>query len=334
MNPILLESIRGNTVESFHRGVVCIVNDKNEIIYSLGDVNQIAFPRSAMKLFQHIPFLMSNYGQEIKDKELAIMCGSHNGEKKQTNLTKEILEKYNLSPNQLKCGAQLPELKEDKIELYKNNELPTALHNNCSGKHAGFLSYSNLSGKNIDSYLDKNHPLQQEILEICAAFYEYKKEDINIALDGCSAPIFSFPIFNMAIAYRNLVSPSGELSKYQQACQRIVKACTKHPYFVGGTKRYCTQLMEIAGDRVVGKTGADGIYCIGLIKEKIGIAIKIDDGKMGPQYHVAHSLLKQLGILRNEELKALKEFENPEILNYAKNKVGELKIADKLATLI
>lgn len=325
MNPILVESFRGKTLESFHRGSVCVVDENDKVIASAGDITQVSFPRSAMKLFQHLPFLLGSLGEHLSLAEIAIMCGSHNGEARHRNLASTILEKVGLNENDLLCGAQLPELKEDKIVLYKSNLQPTALFNNCSGKHAGFLSYCIAKGYETADYINPKHPLQLEILAVCSLFYGYPASKINIAMDGCSAPIFSFPLFNMAVAYKNLVVQKGDLLPYANAAKKVVDACTTHPYLVAGAKRYCTLLMEIAGDRLVAKTGADGIYCIALRKQKIGIAIKIDDGKMGPQYTVAQHLLKQMGVLSEKECTLLNAFYETEIINYSKHTVGFIK---------
>jgi hypothetical protein len=85
---------------------------------------------------------------------------------------------------------------------------PTAIHNNCSGKHAGMLALCKLLDFNTQDYLNPLHPVQQLILDYVAAFYEYPKEKMVCALDGCTAPIYSIPAYHQAICFRNLVEPS------------------------------------------------------------------------------------------------------------------------------
>jgi len=329
MNPILVESYRGEVLESFHRGVVCLVNERGDIIDGIGDVTQLCYPRSSLKLFQHIPLLMSGAVEkyQLTLEEIALMCGSHNGEKKHMEIATQILQKAGLKPNALQCGVQMPTLKEDIKTLYQSNLSASALHNNCSGKHAGFLLYCVYKGYDTQGYLDLKHPLQQEILAVSSEFYEYDKANTQCGVDGCSAPIFAYPVYNQALAYKNLIAPTPALQSYKKALDLIVEAVAKYPYMIGGKKRYCTQLMELAGDRVIGKTGADGVYCLALRKKKWGLTIKIDDGKMGPQYLVVQNILENLNILTEIEKQELLQYHQETMKNFGKKVVGELKVS-------
>lgn len=331
-NPILVENYRGETLESFHRGVVCIVNEQGKLISSIGNPEQICFPRSTMKLFQHLPLLMhpevKKYNLTLED--MAIMCGSHNGEQIHREHAHSLLERAKLSEGQLKCGAQMPELQRDKIAMYVRSESPNALYNNCSGKHAGFLLYCQLMGYDIETYLNPDHPLQKEIKQACSEIYEFDISKMQVAKDGCSAPIYSVPLVNQAIGYKNLVAPTKALEKYAGAFHKIVEACTSFPYLVAGDKRYCTALMKLAGDRIVAKTGADGVYCLALRDRKWGIAVKMDDGKMGPQYIVVQNILERLGVLTSDECNQLKEYHSETVLNYAKLETGRVCASEVL----
>lgn len=331
-NPILIESIRGKTLESFHRGVICVVNEEGEIVFSIGDEQQICYPRSTMKLFQHLPFLQSEEFKKVNltPSQLAVMCGSHNGEIEHQKEAESILKLGGLKMNQLQCGGQMPELTKDRVELYKSGANPNHLHNNCSGKHAGFLLYCHLKGWSLENYLDPEHPLQQEIKQVVADLYEYPIEKLAMGRDGCSAPVYSMPIYNQAVSYKNLVSPKGTCSKYFESLQKIVEACTQHPFMVAGNKRYCTQLMEVAGEQVVAKTGADGVYCMGLRKKGWGVSIKIDDGTMGPQYIAAQHLLEKFINLSSDACEKLKEYHTEERYNFSKRHVGRFNASQKL----
>lgn len=330
MNPVLVECYRGEVIESFHRGVVCVVNEYGEILEAIGDVSQICYPRSAMKLFQHIPFLMSDAVKKYKltDEEIAIMCGSHNGEERHLNVVKGILDKAGFTLNDLLCGPQMPTLKEDIINLYKTGQSASTLHNNCSGKHAGFLLCCQHFGWDTANYINPDHPLQMAIKNICAEFYEYKLKEIKTGMDGCSAPIFSFPVYNQAVSFKNLILPSAKLKKYKPALDIINRAVLANPFMLAGSKRYCTDLMRSAGDNIIGKTGADGIYCIAIKSLELGICIKIDDGKMGPQYLVAENILENLQVLTSEAKSLLREYKIEHLKNYAKREVGKLKVAE------
>lgn len=324
-NPILVENIRGEVVESFHRGSFCVVDEQGNVIWSEGDIQQVSFPRSALKYFQHIPFLLSggfdSFG--FGDRELAIMCASHNGEPMHLEVVDDVLGRISLNSDALKCGAQQPTLKKDFVALIKANKEPSCMHNNCSGKHAGFLAHCCHNHLDLEHYLSASHPLHQQIKQITSLFYEVPEEELAVGVDGCSAPIFGMPLYNQALAYKNLVSPmSWKNAELTIACDRIVQAVTKYPLLIAGTKRYCTDLMRITNGRIVGKTGADGIYCLSIPHKKWGIAIKIDDGKMGPQYQVAQEILMKLNLLTAEEAERLQAHWHCDNKNFAGNLVG------------
>lgn len=323
MNPVLVEVIRGEVVESFHRGIICIVDENGKVIFSLGDIEQLCYPRSAMKYFQHIPMLASGAFDSLNLtlKDLAIMCGSHNGEDIHKTQVESILKGSSLSLNALQCGAQAPTLKKDLYALIRNNENPSSIHNNCSGKHAGFLAYCQFKGWEVDSYISLEHPMQKEIKHIVSKFYEVPEEDLKCGIDGCSAPIFGMSVRSQAIAYKNLISNNFEES-LQLSCRRIVEAVTQYPEMVAGTQRYCTDLMRVTNGRIIGKTGADGVYCLAIPEKKWGISIKLDDGKMGPQYQIAQDLLQKLNLISQEEANQLNPYKEFDITNFAGRKVG------------
>jgi L-asparaginase II len=331
-NPILVEVNRGEVLESFHRGVVCIVDKDNTVIYSVGDVQQLCFPRSALKFFQQIPILTSGAIEHFgfTTKEIAIFCGSHNGEEQHVQTVRNILSKIGLEESALQCGPQMPTLREDQVEMIKNDIKPQRIQNNCSGKHAGFLAYCVFRGWPVETYLELNHPLHLEILDVIAKFHEYPKEQIKAGVDGCSAPIFAFPVFNQAVAYKNLVYPNQFDEATQKACKLMIDAIVEYPMMIAGHKRYCSDLMRLSEGKLIGKTGADGIYSIGVCEQALGICIKVDDGKMGPQYNIAQSIVEQLQILpqsANQELESYVHFENK---NFGGMVTGETKVSTLL----
>lgn len=332
MNPILVEVYRGEVLESFHRGVVCVVDKDGKIIYSEGDVQQICYPRSALKLIQVLPLLehggMEHFGFTLE--EIAIMCGSHNGEPEHQRVVNSILNKIGLDKEHLFCGPQYPTDRQTANSLIKNSEKPHHIHNNCSGKHAGFLAYSVLRGWDTKNYISPEHPLQQEILQTSADFYEYPKEKMNIAYDGCSAPIFSVPVYNQAVGYKNLVHPPQFSDERKKACATVVEAVTKYPFMVAGSKRYCTDMMQITAPKIIGKTGAEGIFSMALPEQKIGVTIKIDDGKMLPQYNVAQRFVEATGMFNKEELAPLQHYQEAEIKNFNKFVSGKITTREGL----
>ncbi len=331
MNPILVKNTRGGVVESFHRGSICVVDESGKVIWSLGDVNQVSFPRSALKLFQHLPLLVSGafdaYG--FTEKDLALMCGSHNGEIQHTTQVQSMLNTLKLEILNLKCGAQPPTLKSDFVHLIKSNQEPSAIHNNCSGKHSGFLAYCQYNQLPLDSYLDESHPLHQAIKKVTAQFYEIDEKNLIVGVDGCSAPIFGMPLYNQALAYKNLAaSEKFGSKKLTESCERILSAIARNPEMIAGTKRYCTDLIRVTKGRIIGKTGADGVYSLCIPEKKWGIGIKVDDGKMGPQYQIAHELLQELKLITHDEAEELEAYGNVKVKNYAGNEIGDSLCVD------
>lgn len=332
MNPILVEIYRNNVLESFHRGVVCIVNNAGEIVFSWGDVQQITYPRSAMKLLQVIPLIagggIEKFGFTLE--EIAVMCGSHNAEAEHLRAINSILQKIGLDKNALHCGPQYPSSKRDANALIKADEKPHHIHNNCSGKHAGMLAACILNGWPTEDYINPNHPLQQEILRVCSLLYEYPADHMVIALDGCSAPIFSVPVYNQALGYKNLVANKHLDQSIQNACNIIIEAVSKYPFMVAGTGRYCTDMMKITAPKIIGKTGAEGIFCLTFTEQQLGVCIKIDDGKMLPQYNVAQALIEASGLFTQEQLQPLHHYAETELKNFNKLVTGEIKVKQEL----
>jgi L-asparaginase II len=332
MNPILVEVYRGGLLESFHRGVVCVVNQQNEIIFSVGDTEQLCYPRSAMKLLQVIPLLLNGGVEKFNFnlEEIAVMCGSHNAESEHLRVVSSILKKMGLNPDHLNCGPQYPSSKKDTNALIKADVKPHQIHNNCSGKHAGMLATCALMNWPIEDYINPNHPLQKAIKEICALMYEYPEQKMITALDGCSAPIFSVPVKNQAIAYKNLVSNNHLPDAVKAACAMVVKAVSAYPFMVAGSKRYCTDMMQITAPQIIGKTGAEGIFCITFTEQKLGVCIKIDDGKMLPQYNVAQALVNASGLFTEDKLAPLQHHLQTPITNFNKLTTGEIKVSEPL----
>jgi len=331
-NPILVERYRGGVLESFHRGVICVVNKHNKIVFSLGDVEQICYPRSALKLFQIIPLLESGAVEHFgfTMEEIAIMCGSHNGEPEHLRVVHSILKKIGLDKSSLHCGPQYPTLNEDKNEMIKHDHKPEDIHNNCSGKHAGFLALCVFLDLDVENYFDANHPIQRIIKTVTAEMHEYPEDKIVTAIDGCSAPIFSLPVYNQAVAYKNLIYAEQFGHVRKKACETIISAVTDYPYMVAGTQRYCTEMMEICGNRIFGKTGADGVYSLGFIRENLGCTIKIDDGLMGPQYAVAQELIEKSGMFSEKDLQPLRHYAYQHVFNWNKWETGITKVNEEV----
>ena len=326
MNPILIERTRGALVESFHRGAICLVNSTGQVILEIGVINLLTFTRSALKLFQAIPLVESGAadGLKLSESEIAITCGSHNAEKEHLTAVNGILEKINVNSSFLKCGAQMPTGRLPRNEIRATGSNPTHIHNNCSGKHAGFLALCKHLDLNTEGYLEETHESQILIKEVVAEMLELKPTDLVLGEDGCSAPNYAASIYHQAIGYKNLVADTHS-DKRNKTCLRIIEACIKQPLMIAGRDRYCTDIISATKGEVIGKTGADGVFCMAFPKLKMGCAIKIDDGKMGPQYKVAQAIVDSLGISISEDLS---KYQETAVKNWNKHTVGVERISE------
>lgn len=331
-NPILVQVNRGGVLESFHRGSVCVVNSANEVVFKLGNSNQICYPRSALKLVQTLPLIdlggIEHFG--FTDEEIAVMCGSHNAEDKHLEAVESIFIKIGLSKDYLACGPQYPTHKPTHEHLIKLDLKPQQIHNNCSGKHAGMLALCKLLNFPLEDYINPNHPVQKLILEYISEFYEYPASKMVCALDGCSAPIYSIPVLNQAIAFKNLVYPVAFSVSKQKACKRLISIVGSNPFMIAGSQRYCTEMMNITAPKVIGKTGAEGVFCMSFVEQKLGVCIKIDDGKMYPQYQVAQALLEASRLFTKEELAPIHFYAEKELRNFNRLICGETRVNAEL----
>lgn len=328
VNPILVEVWRGKVLESFHRGLICIVDEEGKIVFSAGNPQQIIYPRSSLKPFQVLPLIelggIEKFGFTLE--EIAIMCGSHNGQPRHLQVVQSILNKIGATENDFNCGAHYPWLQPDIKELYIKGLNPKQIHNNCSGKHAGFLALCKLIDAPLEDYLNPEHATQKLVKAAIAALCEYPEEQLTLGVDGCSAPVFAMPAYNMALGYKNLAS--GKHSKDRKnACAIIVEAMAKHAFMVAGNERYDTDMMNALGNEVIGKVGAEGVFGLTFHStKKYGVAIKIDDGKMQPQYAVAQHIINNSGLFTPAQVATLEKYLTADILNHAQRITGYFKV--------
>jgi L-asparaginase II len=312
MNPeILAKVVRGETIESVHRGHLVVVDGGGEMIFSLGEPATVTFFRSAAKPFQAIPFVASGAAERFgfTEKEIALACASHSGEKFHTELAQKMLERIGLSEADLNCGAHLPFDENRAAEMLRAGETPTQIHNNCSGKHAAMLAFARHIGADTKTYEFLENPVQQRILETVSYFTGTPREEIRIGIDGCAAPNFALSLRAMALSFARLVFPPKDLDEEtREAVRRIVSAMMFYPELVGGTERLDTVLMQAARGALISKIGAEGVWLCGVLpterwKKGLGIALKIEDGNdFRARPVVAVEVLRRLGIFSPEIL--------------------------------
>lgn len=330
MSEKLVEVVRGSLVESIHRGDLAVVDYTGRMLYSVGDPREkVTFIRSASKPIQAIPIVTSGAAEhyQFTDCELAVFCASHNAEPVHVETVLGILMKIGLAESALQCGSHLPFNKEAANKLLQNKQEPSEVHCNCSGKHSGMLALARHMGWDIGNYLDVNHPVQQAMRQSMATFAGMNKDDIVIGIDGCGVPVFGLPVYNMALAWARLARPEVLDAAHANAAQRITKAMTACPMLVAGTGRLCTGLMTHLNGRLVAKSGAEGVYCAGILEQGIGIAVKMEDGNGRANGPAIIDTLRQMGFLTAADLANLKEFHNPTTYNHRRDIVGESRAA-------
>jgi len=329
---VLVEVTRAPLVENRHRGHAAVVDHSGRLLYSAGDPHHMTYWRSSAKPVQALPVVESGaadrYG--ITDKELALFCASHNGETMHTETVLGILAKIGLGQEKLQCGNHMPYHEGTTREMLRQGIPATTLHSNCSGKHSGMLTLIAHMGWDADNYLELEHPLQQTIMDYLSDLCVYPREQILIGIDGCGVPVHGLPLSNMSLAYARFCSPQGMKEERAQACLRVAKAMMAHPEMVGGTDRFCTDLMKVTKGRLIGKAGAAGVYSVGIMDEGIGISVKAEDGLGRGRDSATVEILLQLGYISLGEAELLAKYHRPKNINHRQEVVGEVVPVVKL----
>lgn len=326
-NPVLIEVLRGSIVESVHRGAVCVADADGAIVWEAGDTERPVFPRSAVKAIQALPLVESGaadaYG--FGQRELALACASHSGEAAHTELARAMLAKAGLVESALECGTQWPTNRAAADMLTRDAANPCALHNNCSGKHSGFLCTCVHAGIEHRGYVGADHPEQEMVRAAMEAVTKAHHGPENRGTDGCSIPTYAVPLRNLARGFARMVSGNGLEPRRAKAAERLLKACMAEPFLVSGTGRADVALMEASPGHIFAKTGAEGVYCAALPELGYGIALKCDDGATRAAEAMIAAVLARL-LARNEAVAAtLNELANPVFSNWNGIDVASLR---------
>lgn len=295
MAAALIEIWRGDLLESLHTGHAVVYGPQGaERIW--GDAGAVVFPRSSCKMVQALPLIESGAAAAagLGLKHLALSCASHSGAALHVGAVGDWLTGLGMGESDLRCGSHLPFDKVEATRLTCSDEKPCQLHNNCSGKHAGFLTL-NRHLKGGSEYVEIDHPVQ---LAVRAAFEELTGEtSAGWGVDGCSAPNFACTLEGLARAMRYFAAARPEGSLRTAAAARLVQAMTSFPELVAGENRACTKLMRATGGKVAVKTGAEGVFVAILPEQKRGVALKITDGASRASEAAITALLVHLGAL-------------------------------------
>lgn len=332
VHPVLAVATRSGAVESWHRGAVAVWHDDAAVL-TVGDVQRPVFARSAVKPLQALPFLERGLAERLQlpAEEVAVMCASHDGAPLHTAAVRALLARGGLREEQLGCGPHQPFDQDSRLALLRLGERPTRVHNNCSGKHSGFLHLARECGDDLAGYLDPACRSQQEVNAAVAAMAGLPGP-VPTGLDGCGAPTFVLPLVALARAFCRLANPVGLGAVRAAACRHILAAVGQAPALLAGEKRFCTALLRQWPGRCFAKNGAEGVYSVALAPDParrrwpgaLGIAIKIDDGAERGYQPVIVDLLQHLGALPAGLPPALAAFHRQPILNTQQLVVGEV----------
>ena len=322
----MVELWRGGMLESQHLGHAVICRAGGEIAEAWGDPNITIFPRSSCKMLQALPLMESGAADAagLTDRQLALACASHQGAALHTDAVAQWLAGLGMAETDLRCGSHFPDDRPARNALIKTDDSPCQFHNNCSGKHAGFLTLNQYL-RGGPEYVDTTHPVQQAVR---AATEEVAGETSPLyGIDGCSAPNFALSLHGLAraMAFFAGANPEGDLRN--RAAARLTRAMAAFPEMVAGEGRACTALMRAMGGRVAVKTGAEAVFVAILPDQKLGVALKITDGTTRASEAAIAALLVHLGALDAAHPTAQAYINTPQ-RNWRGFETGQLRIAN------
>lgn len=332
-NPVLVEVTRGGRVESRHRGAVVAVDGDGKVVLALGDTGAATFPRSAVKAMQALPLVESGaadaYG--FGDRELALASSSHSGEPEHAALAAAMLAAAGRNETALECGAHWSFEQSVLITQARTMERPSALHNNCSGKHAGFVCTACHAGTPLAGYGGYEHPVQAEIRAVMAELTGTALGSDACGIDGCSIPTYAVPLERLAHGFAKMATGTGLSPARARASGRLISACMAEPFYVAGTGRACTRLMQAAPGRIFAKTGAEGVFCAAVPEQGVAVALKCEDGATRAAESMVAAALARFFAAEPEIRAALLAFANRPLRNWNGLHVGDIRAAGALA---
>ncbi|MCY7314854.1 MAG: asparaginase [Rubrivivax sp.] len=344
-NPILVEALRGGVVESLHRGALAIVDADGAVHTQLGDILRPIFPRSACKVLQALPLVASGAAARLglTDAELALACASHGGEPQHAATAAAMLAKAGLDATSLECGAHWPHHDGSIKALAAAGQQPSALHNNCSGKHAGFVCLAcQLAGDGdardigdirnfVRGYTGLQHPVMREVSAALQATTGYDLAHTAVGTDGCNIPAYAIPLRHLAHAFARVGTGTGLSPEHQHAAKRLRAAVAAAPEMVAGSGRFDTRVMARLRERVFCKVGAEGVYCAALPELGLGVAIKMDDGNTARACEVVMAAcIERLLPLVDADAVFMRCFSDVVLSNWNGVEVGRLRAAGLL----
>lgn len=327
--PFLVEVTRGAMSESRHRVAAAVVDASGAIILAAGDPERPIYARSAIKPIQALALVETGAAEAfgLGDTEIALACASHSGEPAHVRAVRAWLSRIGCSEEDLECGAHPPLYQESADTLVRSGIEPSPIHDNCSGKHAGFLTAARHLGFETRGYIRYDHPVQQRVLGILEQMTGLDLGGAPRGTDGCGIPVIGIPLGNVALAMARLADPSDQPDHRQEACARICSAMVAAPHLVAGTGRFDTRVILAAEGKAVVKGGAEGVHCAAIPGAGVGICVKSEDGAKRAAETIIALLLERYGILKKEPANGIGDLLTPIVYNRAGAEVGCIRVA-------
>lgn len=319
----IVHEYRGGLLDLVRMGYICVVDEHSKVLGAVGDPQEIIYYRSASKPIQALPVIARGIDHEfgLTEREAALFSGSHHGEWFHMDALESILKKSNLTEDMMVMKPTLPHA--------SGGATARKGYHNCSGKHAALMLLQRALGGNVRDYWREDSAAQAEVRRVIAEVSEYPEGDIRVGIDGCGVPVFAVSLQAIAAAYKNLAHPEAIADpSLAGAAARYIPMINRHPEMIKGTDTLCTRLNMDAN--IIAKGGANGVYALGLKREKIGIAIKLVDGSTGARPMILAEILRQIGYDDRQTLDMLDEMSQMIIRNDNGDEVGHMRCAFKL----
>ena len=318
---------RGGIAESQHAIRYAVADAEGAIVESAGDIDTPTFLRSAAKPLICAAVVESGAADRFAftDAELAIAAGSHSGESFHVQAVKSMLKKIGLDESALQCGAHPPVHEPSAAALAKQGIAPTAVHNNCSGKHASILALALQLGAPVGTYLSADHPAQRYILQSCAEMFDVAPDEMVVGVDGCGIPVVAVPLRTSAAFYARFADTEKLPPRWREPLERVRRAMVNNPRYVAGTGRFDTDLMRATFPHICCKGGAEGFHATASIQNRMGMCVKVADGNYRAVAPFVVETMVSLGAVSHEEAALLERHRRPLVRNHAGAVVGEIR---------
>jgi L-asparaginase II len=320
---LLAEILRGADVESRHFGVFVVADADGRVVLCGGNAERAIFPRSAVKALQALPLLLSGAADRfgLSDAELALACASHVGSPLHAQTAAAMLARAGRDEACLECGVHWPVSDSAARALSAAGQTPSALHNNCSGKHAGFVCTAIHAGRDPHGYVGADHATMRDVTAALSAVTGEQLARESPAIDGCSIPTYQIPLRSLAAGFARFGTGTHLPGDFAEAAARLRRAAAGHPEMLAGAGRFDTVVTQALGQAAFVKLGAEGVYCGALPSLGLGFALKCDDGAVRAAQAATAALLRHL-LGPNEMLDRLA---NPALTNWNGLAVGEIR---------